>query len=279
MARKPTGTAVANYDEELAKYATAAADKAPTGEGGKFITLRAGVMSFDDAPLPGNQMMAIVIAHCLENVYYEGKFDPDNRTPPTCFAFSKIGDDTDEMGPPAIVDELDVFERQSDLCHGCPKNEWGSADTGRGKACGNRRRLALLPAGTYKPAGRGAFDLELFEEPEHYQKAEPAYLKVPVTSGKGFDTYVKQLSEQFRKPAFAVFTRISAVPDPKSQFKLNFEMESEVPNELLAVLIARHKEIDKGIDFPYTPMAEEAAPAAKPANKKLGGRAPARARK
>lgn len=161
MARKPApakGTAVANYDEELAKLAGASTGLTDSGGGGKFFSLRAGVLQFDDAALPGNQMCVIVASWCLENVYYEEAFDADNRTPPTCFAFCKDPDAKDEMTPPDIVDEEEDFERQSDLCKTCEKNEWGSARQGRGKACSNRRRLALIPAGTYKSLGRSGFE-------------------------------------------------------------------------------------------------------------------------
>jgi hypothetical protein len=272
-AKKSGGTQVANYDEELAKLAGQSAGLTDSGGGGRFFSTRAGVLQFDDVALPGNQMCAIVGAWCLENVYYAEAFDPDNRTPPTCFAFCKNPDEKDEMSPPDIVDEEDVFERQSDLCKTCPQNEWGSARSGRGKACGNRRRLALLPAGTYKSAGRGGgFELELIEDDEHFRTCEEAFLKVPVTSGKAFDSYVKDVADQLKKPLFAVYTRIYLTPDPKSQFKVNFELIEPVEKELLPVLMERYRKLHESIDFPYTPFeeSEEEQPKARAsAGKKL----------
>lgn len=274
MAKKPkTGTAVANYDEELAKLAGSSATLTDSGGGGKFFSTRAGVLQFDDVALPGNQMCVIVGSWCLENVYYEEAFDADNRTPPTCFAFCKDPDEKDEMSPPSIVDEEDVFERQSDLCKTCPQNEWGSARTGRGKACGNRRRLACLPAGTYRSAGRGGgYELELIDDEDHFRTCDEAFLKVPVTSGKGFDSYVKDVADQLRRPLFAVYTRVYLTPDPKSQFKVNFELIEPVDNDLIPVLMERHRKLQEDIDFPYTPFKEEeeaAAPARAGAGKKL----------
>lgn len=257
-AKKKTGTAVANYDEELAKLAGQSATLTDSGGGGRFFSTRAGVLQFDDVALPGNQMCVIIGAWCLENVYYESAFDADNRTPPTCFAFCKNPDEKDEMGPPDIVDEEDVFERQSDLCKDCPQNEWGSAAKGRGKACGNRRRLACLPAGTYTSAGRGGgYELELIDDEDHFRTCDEAYLKVPVMSGKGFDAYVKDVAEQLRKPLFAVYTRVYLTPDPKSQFKINFELIEEVEPELIPTLMERYRKLDEAIDFPYTPFEEE----------------------
>lgn len=271
-AKKPASTAVANYDEELARLAGAGASLTQTTGGGKFFSTRAGVLQFDDAPLPGNQVCAVIASWCLENVFYDGAYDPDNRTPPTCFAFCKDPSAVDEMGPPDIVDKEDAFERQSDLCETCPQNEWGSAKTGRGKACSNRRRLAILPAGAYKPLGRtGGHELELVEANgidvaiEHFTNADAGFLKIPVMSGKGFDAYVKDIAGglpdgKFR-PLFAVYTRIYLTPDPKSQFKVNFELIEPVSEELIPTLLARYKKLHDEIDFPYTPFTEdEAAP-------------------
>ena len=258
MAKKPTTTAVANYDEELAALAGASATLTDSGGGGKFFSTRAGVLQFDDAPLPGNQMCVIVAAWCLENIYYEEAFDPDNRTPPTCFAFCKNPDEKGEMAPHDIVDNEDVFTRQSDDCASCEKNQWGSAAKGRGKACSNRRRLALIPAGTYKPVGRGGgFDLELIDDAEHFRTADEASLKIPVMSSKGFDTYVKDVAEQLRKPLFAVYTRVFLTPDPKSQFKVNFELIEPVDNSLIPTLLERYRKLHETIDFPYTPFQED----------------------
>lgn len=279
MAKKPTQTtAVANWDEELAKLAGGSAALTNSTSGGRFFSTQAGILSYDDTPLPGNQMCVIIGSWCLENVYYDGPYDPDNRAPPTCFAFCKDPELKDEMGPPEIVDTEDVFERQSDTCKDCPQNEWGSAAQGKGKACGNRRRLAILPAGTYTRVGKGGgYDLEVIDDADHFKTAEEAYLKLPVMSGKGFDGYVKQVAEQLKRPLFAVYTRVWLEPDPKSQFRVMFELIEPVSNDLMQVLFDRHAKLQDAIDFPYTPMAEEDAPPAKQASagKKLAGRKPA----
>jgi len=272
MAAKKPGTQVANYDDELAKLAGKSATLTDSGGGGRFFSTRAGVLQFDDAALPGNQMAVIIGAWCLENVYYAEAFDADNRTPPTCFAFCKNPEEKDEMAPHEAVDKEDAFERQSDTCKPCPQNEWGSAERGRGKACSNRRRLACLPAGTYTSAGRGGgFELSLIDDPEHFRTCEEAFLKVPVMSGKGFDAYVRDIAEQFNKPLFAVYTRIYMTPDPKSQFKTNFELIEPVSDELIPALMERYRKLHESIDFPYVVFEAEDDVARKPtaSSKKL----------
>lgn len=272
MAKKPTtGTAVANYDEELARLAGQASTLTESGGGGKFFSTRAGVLQFDDVTMPGNQMCVIIAAWCLENVYYADAYDPDNRTPPTCFAFCTDPSERDEMGPHPDVDKEDVFERQSDTCDTCPQNEWGSASHGKGKACSNRRRLACLPAGTYTSAGRhGGFELSLIDDAEHFATCDEAYLKLPVMSGKGFDAYVRDVAEQLKRPLFAVYTRVYLTPDPKSQFKVNFELIEEVSNDVLPALMDRYNKLKDAVAFPYSAFTADEEPAPKAAaSKKL----------
>ncbi len=263
MARATTkkpGTEVANWQQEMAEQAQVATAQEATGGtgGGRFFGLRAGQLSFDDATFPGNQIAVVIIDAVFENIFYEGAFDPDNKNPPTCYAF---GRDATTMGPPKEVDEYDEFERQSDICATCPQNEWGSADTGRGKACSNRRRMALVPAGTYKPLGKGGgFELELEDDASHFAKADAAFLKLPVMSVKGYAAYVKQLSEQLGRPPHGVYTRIYVEPDAKSQFRVKFELIEEVPDEFMPAIMARHKSMRSEIEFPYLPRTDDDEP-------------------
>jgi hypothetical protein len=67
------------------------------------------------------------------------------------------------MGPHPSMQADANFQPQSDLCKTCEHNQWGSADKGRGKACQNRRRLTMIPAGVFMPKrGSRDFDLEIF---------------------------------------------------------------------------------------------------------------------
>ena len=166
------GKALVPYDAELAKFAKAAdATEAHVGGGGQFIKTRGGVLEFQGAEVPGNAMNVVVTDHVLENNFYGDKYDPDNPQPPICYAFGR----TDKE----MVPHEEAADPQADSCAECPWNKFGSADKGRGKACKNQRRLALIPED-------GLGDLE---------NAETAYLKIPVTSGKAWAGYVRSLDE------------------------------------------------------------------------------------
>lgn len=251
------GTAITNYDEAYATMAQQQADEEQSG--GMFITTKGGVLSFNDEELPGNQMCVIVLDAVRENTYYPDKFDADNVVPPKCYAFGRGNED---LAPhESMAKHLDYFEPQAEECSACPLNEFGSADIGRGKACRQRRRLALIPAGFYskKPKSRD-FDLELFDNPKDFQSSDIAFLKIPVTSVKRWSQYVTQLSAQFHRPSFGVITRIWLENDSKTQFKVNFEMIEELPNDIAPIIFARNEEAKKSIITPYQPPQAAAEP-------------------
>jgi hypothetical protein len=151
-------------------------------------------------------------------------------------------------------------------------NEWGTAAQGRGKACSNRRRLAIIPAGTYKPLGKGGgFELDLFDEAAPFRDAETAYMKIPVMSVKGFAAYLKQVAEQFDRPLWGVVTRVYVEPDPKSQFRVKFELVEVIEDDdIMQTLMARHKTAESEIAFPYLPRSDDDEPA-RGTQRKAGG--------
>jgi hypothetical protein len=246
-------TAVAKWDEELARQAKLASAMEESTATGNFFSLKGGILAFNDAPVPNNEMAVVVLDGVLENVYYEGKYDPDNIQGPKCFAF---GRDEKTMEPHKIVVEAgNSMAGASGLCQGCEMNEWGSADTGRGKACRNTRRLAMVAAGTFE-AGR----FKAFNDEEQLEKAGIAYMKLPVTSVKGYAAFVKQIANALNRPPHAIYTKVSVRPDPQTQFKVVFEPLSTIPNELLGMVMKRHEEAKASIEFPYTPFEEAPAP-------------------
>ena len=263
-------TALVKWDEELAKQAEVAAGMEANTGGGQFFSLKSGILSWQDAPLPNNQMAVVILDSILENVFYEGKYDPDTPQGPTCFAF---GRDEKTMSPHKIV--IEASNQQcgaSGLCNGCEMNEFGTAEVGRGKACRNTRRLAMIPAGTIE---NGKF--ELIEDEEHFASTAIGFMKLPVTSVKGYASFVKQVAGALRRPPFGIVTKVKVVPDPKSQFKVVFEPIMNIPDELMGAIMQRHEEAKSTIDFPYQPADEEKAPPPKRGSR--AAQKPARGRK
>jgi hypothetical protein len=259
-ARKKTGKAIATWDEELAKAAEQAAEMEANAGGGQFFSTRGGILSWQDAPLPNNEMAVVVLDTIFENVFYEGDYDPEVPQGPTCFAF---GRDEKELAPHSAVIELG-WAQSLDGCHTCENNEWGSANKGKGKACRNTRRLAMIPAGNFDRDGK----LELFEDEDHYASTAIGFMKLPVTSVKGYASFVKQVAGALKRPPFGIVTRVSVVPDPKTQFKVLFEPIMSLPDDIMGAVMQRVEEAKTVIDFPYQLEEEESAPPPRAKTKK-----------
>ena len=273
MATKKTQTtALVRWDEELAKQAEVAAGMEANTGGGQFFSAKGGILSWQDAPLPGNQMAVVILDSIFETTYYEGKYDPDTPQTPTAFAFGR-----DEKTMTWHENSDPEFAGQ--LCSESEVCEWGSADTGRGKAARETRRLAMIPAGNFDQAGK----FVMFEDEDHFASTAIGFMKLPVTSVKGYASFVKQVAGALRRPPFGIVTKVKVVPEPKTQLMVVFEPIMNIPDEFMSAIMQRHEEAKSTIDFPYQP-AEEVAPtpkrgsraAAKPTAKPAAKRGAAR---
>lgn len=240
--------ALTTYDERWAQDAQAAVAAEPL-QSGTWLSARGGQLAIGQEVLPGAMAAVIVLDSYAENTFYsqDQKYDPDNPLPPICYA---MGRDGQPMFPDLenMKKAMDYFMPQHVVqgqilgCEQCPMNEWGSAAQGRGKACQNRRRLSVIPAGFYQPRkGSRDFDLELFTDPSHFKSAEIAYFKIPVTSVKNWATYVHQLGSSMRRPPHGVVTRLSLQPHQQFQYEVQFEPVEQVPDSLAEIIIQRHE--------------------------------------
>jgi len=243
-AKKPVaqavGKALVNWEEQLAKFADIATEtEKNAGSGAPQLGTRGGVFSFQNEEL-GNEIEVIVLHHILENKLYAGRYDPDNPAPPVCYAF---GDDDETMVP-----HEEVENPQHESCKGCPHNEFGSSDTGRGKACKNTRRLGLIMSG----------DVDSIED------AQVAFLNIPVTSVGAWSTYVKSLAKNLRRPPFGVITLITMRPDPKTQFSMSFKVVSQIDDPAhFEALVKRRALVEQEILYTYPKPEDMPAPAPK----------------
>ena len=241
MARapKPEPTkAVASYSDRLAALAKkAVATEAAVGST-SAINLKGGILSVGGIPVPDNKMNVIVVDHVGENAFYgDEPYDPSNPQSPVCFSFWT--GETDQA--PHEKSE----EPQCESCLGCPQNQFGSARQGRGKACKNIRRLGLIT-----------------EDGMEYISSATIYtLKVPVMSVKNWAAYTKKLDSTLGLPPLGVITEIHVVPDPVSQFRIEFRLVEKIEDEgVLEALLDRQEQVASDLAMPYTPNSERTAP-------------------
>jgi len=78
----------------------------------------------------------VIITHADRRAYYSTAYDGSNN-PPDCSS------DDGMIGT--------TVEGDTRLCKGCPFDQWGSKDGGRGKACSQRKNLLVLQGGELLP--------------------------------------------------------------------------------------------------------------------------------
>lgn len=243
-------TEIVNWEEQLKTEArdVAALERPKIGK----ISLRAGQMNYEGTPVPGNTITVIVLAHAVEHAYYTRAFDPNNLVNPDCFALSVTGQN---MVPHPLAASL-----QAETCATCPQFEWGSDPKGgRGKACKEGRRLVVMAAREDMTA-------------EYVASTELGFMKVPVTSIKNWANYVNIVSSLYQRPPWAVATKISVVPDARTQFKVNFEPAGVIDAAVLSALASR-KEAAQAIALqPWEPVNEEEEKKELPATAKFSKR-------
>jgi hypothetical protein len=231
-------TEVMSWKEQLAADAAKTAKQERPAS--SYISLKGGAMTYQDAPIPGNQLECIVVAHAHERTYYERDYDPDDNGPPDCFAQALEGGD--------LAPHPDVPAPMSDTCKSCALAQFGTAKRGKGPACKTYRKLAVIPSSALK-ADSGVAD------------AEMALVRVPPTSVKNWSTYANKVASTVGLPPWAVKTMVLVKPHPKKQFEVLFEPTGPVDgDELLSEIHARIGSAESVLLTPYGYDKEDGKP-------------------
>lgn len=174
-----------DIDKVLAKHVSDAGARIekPLGQS---IGIKGKKFKYKDDVI-GRVASFVIVDFIRANAYYDTPFHEDTIELPACLALSLDGED---MAP------LEHCKRkQNEQCDGCKQNAWGSADVGRGKACAEQYRLAIL-----------AID---HTRNETYANCDMATVTVPPTSKKNFGQYVRALDENTGRPPLAFLTEFS----------------------------------------------------------------------
>lgn len=260
MARKTKDVVVVSSQEvsvwanDLSQMAKASIENERSSHG-EFFSLMGGVLSFDGVPLPNNEVCAIILHSIHENVYYDQSYQKDVITPPKCYAYSTSG-----LNMVPHQDVVNSGRAEHKDCDTCPNNVFGSAKVGKGKACRNSRRLALISGGLLAPSTK------LFTQPEQL-RSRIAFMKLPITSVKEYSAYVKRIGGVLNRPVCAVYTKIKVIPDASTQFKVEFSLIEQIDDSLIGVVLERYKEAVSITEFPYYIGNEEPQVQSKPQSK------------
>lgn len=223
------------WESQLAAHARdTSAVVAATG-GAQYISTRGGKFAYQEELLQA-PLRVIVLDAVRENVYYPEAYDPEDPQPPACFA---IGREEGELAPPP-----DLETKEADRCAECWANKFGTARQGKGKACKNTARLALLPAAQLDPAA--------------LVKQEPALLRLPVTSVREFAKFARKVEGGLRRALFGVVTFVGIEPDSKNQYRVTFDLDEQVPPSAGGVVLAKREDVKGDLErLPERRRAEE----------------------
>lgn len=255
MAKKPSGnTQMTLWDEEFAKEAEAARQTRAPAATGQSIGTRGGVLTFGGEPIEGNKLQCVLLSRLYFNAFYEGEFDPETPRSPVCYAYADMtwaGAEIAKLMKP----HDEAVKKQAERCLDCENNRWGSSDRGKGKACQNRVRLALLPR-------------DALESKDDLAAATLAFIQVPVTSVANYHAYEELVSSSVKRPTWGVVTEIMLKPDPKRQFTMEFKMVDKINDaKLLPTLKERVTSSKTDIASPF-PQNSEADAKPKKSDKK-----------
>lgn len=144
----------------------------------------------DGEPKSSIEVVILKGAPNLSKIYYEQGYAEGSNSPPDCWSVD--GRVPDAASP----------KRQSQTCAGCPHNAWGSRATpnGKGKACADSKRLAVVPLDDIRNEGLGG----------------PMLLRVPPASLAELKTFADRLNQLNEAPC-SIGTRIG------------FDMKAEYP--------------------------------------------------
>jgi hypothetical protein len=226
MAKK---TDVTVFEDQLAALAAETLEAEQSSQQIAFLSTQGGTLKYRGNPIAGNALDCVILAAPVERLYYSQRYDPAKIVPPDCAAISILatGMKPVETAP----------AKQHATCEGCPKNEWGSSPTGgKGKACRETRRLLLIPADALTSAAA-------------VETAEVAALRPPVTSLKNYATYAQTIAATYRRPPLSMITKVAVLPDPKTQFKVAFNMVKPIEDQSIiqALIIRAKKEAETAI--------------------------------
>lgn len=210
------------------------------GSSSQFISFKGGQIIIDGRPVPGNKSDMIVLAFMGERTYYEGRFDPDSRQSPDCYAYFQDGEDSEDMKPHKAAQNP-----QCERCEDCEWNKWNTAEVGRGKKCRESIRLAVLPA---------SGDLA---------KQTTWHARIPITSVPAFKSVAADILGYNRPLHHAVLT-CTVTPDPKTFFKINWAIKEPVDKKYIAAVNAKAVIAQTQLAFEYPVFDEEQVAPAKP---------------
>ena len=229
-------TEIASWKSDLEAAATKIAKNERNDDNG-FISLKSGIMTYQDNPIRDNKLEVVVVAASFARSCFMRPYDADDKAPPECFSNA--------------IDAVDLAPHENvptpfaTVCNekSCEWAVFGSALQGAGPRCKTRRKLMVMPvSGLDNPI-----------------EADIATLALPPTSIKNWSSYANKIASGAGLPPWGVKTMITVRPHPKKQFEVTFESTGPIEGDTtLSAIHSRIAEAETTLLQPYTYDTDEA---------------------
>ena len=245
VAKKSKSKAIAlpsDWEAQMALDAKEEYQEESKVSGGSIVTLstRDKRFSLGDDDL-GDEIDVVVADSAFEHAYYDRPYDEDNPSPPACFAIGKSEKDLKPHANSPVP--------QHDNCKDCPLNEFESALVGKGKACKNKRRLALFAHGD-----------------DGLSTEQMVILPIAPTGLKNYAVYAKGVNAKFKRPTYGVVTTMG-FSDKKTYPIVTHKMKAVLEEDDVARVFKHKSQIEDILLEPYDVSSYEP-----PVAKKTRGR-------
>jgi hypothetical protein len=143
-----------------------------------------------DGPMNSIEVVILKSSAHVSKIWYENGYTEGSNAAPDCFSTNGV---TPDMGSK---------KKQANACALCPKNQWGSRITPQGKqgkACGDSKRLAIVPLPDIANEGLGG----------------PMLLRVPAASLGDLAAFGEKM-QNMGYPYYSIGVRIAF--DPKEAY-------------------------------------------------------------
>ncbi len=233
----PQGGLPADYEAFLAdqiRLSKEMQSKLPTGGAIKSISLSASGITVAGEKM-GLAYDMVIAAYTNVRTYYRNAYTAGSKDVPICYSFD------------LVRPHEKASEPQCETCADCPKNAFGSASNGKGKACSEGFRFAGIAPGQVKAAGLAEAELIT---------GHPSTL-----NARHWSDYLTSLGNKGLH-FFQVVTRLVIGPDPKSQYRLTYEMRAPltIPPKSSGDFMTLIDRASKSLRQPYPPPRAEEEP-------------------
>lgn len=164
-----------------------------------------------------DRIAGVVVDFIAKKAWYPNPYDKDNIVPPHCFGLGFVAHS-------AMEPSENSPERQCETCATCPKNAFGSAENGKGKACKDSYVLALLGPNADEEEGSPLMTLE-----------------ISATGIKPFEKYVRDLARETNKAPYAFVTEFS-MDDTVDYASVRCGFPTEASPALIDMALSRREE-------------------------------------